>query len=349
MIKPSVRHVAVNVAELFQCHVIVEKFEDMYAFAMLCIQWSSLARGDASLIETIYGLRRVDSSKKDGSISPLKRRQHMLSVALMVVLPRIMTYLREMSSRINQGRNNSNLNFQRNQNNQTDSNGISVLDTSVFSSTARMLNDIAISAQHIFATVFPYIELGWDISVGLQKLLYVCGRSDYHHPAFALLGMTLMKKNSIMMSSEVSPSSTIPNTEENIRSRISGVLSRNWPVTIVLALVLALRTAEYLQVNQQTLSDNNLTNRLTQPIPVPPAPPAGKVARGGCVPPLDATLCAVCNKKRTNPCASTSGYVMCYICLLSHVRERGTCPVTGQVCRESDIIRLYEEDVATVD
>jgi hypothetical protein len=118
----------------------------------------------------------------------------------------------------------------------------------------------------------------------------------------------------------------------------------NWPVTVVLMLILAVRTTEYLHSHSAQLSAGSLSSRLAQPAPLPAVPKPAPVGKGCVIPPLDASLCALCNKKRTNPCASTSGYVLCYMCLLPYVREHRSCPVTGLPCTELGIIRLYEEE-----
>lgn len=76
---------------------------------------------------------------------------------------------------------------------------------------------------------------------------------------------------------------------------------------------------------------------------IPPVPVQLKVGRGCVVPPQNNT-CPLCRKKRNNPCASSSGFVFCYICLLEAVRESPFCPVTGISCVESDILRLYEDN-----
>ena len=57
---------------------------------------------------------------------------------------------------------------------------------------------------------------------------------------------------------------------------------------------------------------------------------------------LDGSTCPLCRRARVAPCASTSGHVFCYACLLSHVRVHGTCPVTGLACAAGQIRKLYE-------
>jgi hypothetical protein len=53
--------------------------------------------------------------------------------------------------------------------------------------------------------------------------------------------------------------------------------------------------------------------------------------------------CPLC---RRTPCAQptalTTGYVYCLVCILPFVQEHGYCPVTGQKCDETNMVRLYE-------
>lgn len=75
---------------------------------------------------------------------------------------------------------------------------------------------------------------------------------------------------------------------------------------------------------------------------IPPPEPL-KTARGCLIPPPNKT-CAICREKQINPCASSSGYVFCYLCLVRFVRDSPTCPISGISCTESDILRLYEDN-----
>jgi hypothetical protein len=57
----------------------------------------------------------------------------------------------------------------------------------------------------------------------------------------------------------------------------------------------------------------------------------------------DKSLCALCRRKRVDPCATTGGYVFCYLCILAHVRRYARCPITALPCSELDIVKLYQD------
>lgn len=53
--------------------------------------------------------------------------------------------------------------------------------------------------------------------------------------------------------------------------------------------------------------------------------------------------CPVCLMKIQTPTAcSISGYVYCWKCIISHLKERSTCPVTGHQITLDDLVRIYE-------
>ena len=62
--------------------------------------------------------------------------------------------------------------------------------------------------------------------------------------------------------------------------------------------------------------------------------------------PISKDLCPLCRRKRLHPVAiSSSGYVYCFHCIVTHIRTHGKyCPLTGLPCSEesSSLIRLYE-------
>ncbi len=93
-----------------------------------------------------------------------------------------------------------------------------------------------------------------------------------------------------------------------------------------------------------TADENNMgSSRRKLPIPPPPMNPEVLVDDEGNTRHIDKWSCPICHEPRINPTASTSGYVFCYRCLIMHLRQMGErCPVTGMLCKESMVIRLFE-------
>ena len=94
--------------------------------------------------------------------------------------------------------------------------------------------------------------------------------------------------------------------------------------------------------NSSNNYNNNNSNVHAKPS-IPPIPQQLKVGRG-CIIPPNSNNCPICRKKRINPCAASSGYVFCYLCLFNSVQLSPFCPVSGISCTESEILRLYEEN-----
>jgi len=90
---------------------------------------------------------------------------------------------------------------------------------------------------------------------------------------------------------------------------------------------------------QEVGMDERDPRRITKlPIPPPPMPP-NLIQEIN----VDKWSCPICKEPRINTTASTSGYVYCYKCLVSHIRNVGEyCPMTGMPCREDRVVRLFE-------
>ncbi|KAF3604809.1 hypothetical protein DY000_02051498 [Brassica cretica] len=86
--------------------------------------------------------------------------------------------------------------------------------------------------------------------------------------------------------------------------------------------------------------------RLTAPTvyPPPPPPPSPKVAKEGIHLPPDRTLCALCLQKLANPSVVTvSGFVFCYSCVFKYVSQYKRCPVTLIPASVDQIRRLFHD------
>lgn len=324
-----------------QVDSLVDQFEDFYSILMGVLQWKCLGSSQSSLVESFYGLKRVPLDSAGGDISSAQKGA---SLAYLIVLPRIMTYLRDASKIIRERARNSSSSVPSTLDELDGLERDAPTDDIPPTITDRLYTTfvtIQESCTLFLANAFPFVEFTGDIAVIAYQLMYLCDRSVHHHPLFALLGMKLEKQRGARPTASSITNSSIVGT--NMQSARTESSYSNWPVVIVLSLVLAVRAAEYLRSNNNALEASSLAARLAVPLPVPPVPQPAKIGRGCVVPPMDASLCALCAKTRTNACASNSGYVFCYMCILPYVREHSTCPVTGLFCKEGDIIRLYEE------
>ena len=78
--------------------ILIDQFENFYSVFLAAIQWNMLSSTGGSLIESLYGLKRTNTlNGNNRSISKhtagLSVQQKILSIAFMVVLPRVMQHL----------------------------------------------------------------------------------------------------------------------------------------------------------------------------------------------------------------------------------------------------------------
>lgn len=346
MIEPAIRHLFLYISGITNNDTLINGFEDVYTLIILCLQWQSLSSNDASITEKLYGLKRINSSNSSNQY--ISRKQKMLSLVLMILLPRLIDKLRTFAQQINEG-----FQFQSRNENQTimpSTTSSNIVLQYIPTRLHQPIQTIYTSIQKLHyytiktcALLLPYIEFSADISVIAYQIMYLCGKSEYHHPIFALLNMKLSKSRFLQNTTTNNNSTTsTTNIQQNNATTGTNNITNNWSVIIVLTLILTVRTAEYLRSHQNEHENQNLSGRLSGPVALPSVPEAGKVGRGCIIPSLDSNICSICNHTRQNPCASSSGYVFCYLCLLPYIREFHRCPVTGLHCEEMDIIRLYE-------
>ena len=98
-----------------------------------------------------------------------------------------------------------------------------------------------------------------------------------------------------------------------------------------------------LSSQQQEISDTS--HNIPLPPPPKPSPPLPYQQQStSTIRSIQSHKCPLCHENHVNPAASTSGYVFCYRCLVQYIRdnEKEECPITGKVCREMDIITIFE-------
>ncbi|KAJ1421929.1 Pex12 amino terminal region-domain-containing protein [Ochromonadaceae sp. CCMP2298] len=339
-IKPALRHVAMFIAERYNVDFLLEQFDTLYTALLAIAQWRFMSRTGSSVMESMYGFQR----KSDGTGglwgvgsggaagSAISARQRVLSVYVMVLLPHALESLRAIFEIIRARSESQPQSQPPNPERASDNGPPPLVRTPALSfRVARALGAAVRCSVERLAYAYPYLELTGELSVAAFQLLFLCNQTPYHHPVFALLGMTLEKTGLRGGRAQTVPPGTAGTGAVGV-----GV---SLPVAVVLAVVLCVKAAEYLR-NDESLTASHLTTRLTSRTALPPPPTPVKVGRGCVVP--DPSLCALCRQPRANPTASTGGYVFCFMCLLPFVREHGRCPVTRVPCNERDIIRLYE-------
>lgn len=310
MVLPSIRHVYLSLASYANWDGLHVHSDNLALLTSGAIEaYHMLFRPmSSSWIESVYGLSRVRVSPR---LAPLGTCQRIVSLCYLLLMPRIIAWLQSLRRE-------------------------SEAPAPDASPRARFLHQLRSHLSTLLSLVGDGLFLAEQASTYLFRLLYLIGRSRYHHPVFALLQMEIFKtKHATPLANSNSDAETSPSNTE--RPADSG---SNWTMRLIVGLIFAAKLAAWITSND--LSEHHLNRKIAaeQPIPDPPKP--SKVCAGGVIPPADARLCPLCCKTRQDPCAATSGYVYCYLCIVQALRQNRSCPVTGVPCQESDLVRLYD-------
>ena len=329
LIKPALRHVAQYFANSLQREELLLHFEDAFAGMVAVIEYCSFVRNDASIVESAYGLARVSISE-DGSPKSTTWKQKALSIVMRMILPRIAERIRDWAEQPSQTDNSSQSNLQRE--------GSARWQDLLQSQIIKAVDGV----KRAVSAAYPYAQLGCDLSILVFQLLYVCNRSIYHHPVFALLGMQLMRRKHLPAQSNTevpvgTPTGSTPTSSAGV----------NWPVATVLASFSPSAQPNTCTITATTWraitclgawQRRNRHHHRRRPRRSDEA-----VRYHQLTPP-----CVHCVAEASQSLCEQQRYVLCYMCLLPYVRQNGTCPISGQRCGEGDLIRLYEDSSGTV-
>ncbi len=328
MFKPAFRHIFSTLAVQLNQIELLDYYEFFYFLISSSMDAIHLFSDKASsFIESLNGLRRVPISLTPKSFNPSARKtsnptelflyQRTISLAYVMVVPRLIEAIRSMRDQLHHLEENHR--YQR---------SYYLFFKYMLIKGITMLSEYGLAIE--------------QIGLVMTRILYVFQKIPFHHPLFFLLQMKLVKakhldqSQSSSLSQRSRPILQSPSSPSNTQS------NRNWQMSLILGIILTIRAAEWYLNNDFT--SEHLTTRLTKKIEIPPYPKPMAVAStsNAVIPPADRRLCALCCQRRKNPCASSSGYVFCYNCILPYVRERKVCPITQLPCNEQDLIKLFE-------
>lgn len=352
MCKPAMRHLYQSFAmQSSDPDHMMDYFESVFTLFSTALEGTALfsANRQAGIMESIYGYQRISdgtggilySSTNDNhsnnnvGYSEMTLTQKTASMLYILLIPRILSILQHIKEYARELYANSNMG-------DSTSPGEDVHFTKrwvhiILATTMKVYKNILYYTTKTLDIILPHLLALEAISVTVMKLLYILKLTPYHHPLFALFGMRLVKQRL------VSPSNTNADTAPStltIQSPTTSSYQRSWHLTAIMGLVFTIRAVDWMMnTDHQT---EHINQRITTPIAPPPPPQPIKVASDGIIPHRNTRLCPICNKERTNPCATSSGYVFCYMCIFPIVRDTQQCPVTKLPCAEHDLIRLYE-------
>ncbi len=362
MVKPAIRHIFYSASlQSTDPDIMLSAFETLYSFIYSIVEGMCLfAEGNnASLMEGIYGYQRARPNPIDNNTNvssatqylPLTQNQKVFSLLYFIIMPRMLSVLKAIRSLASYlDRRDQRIDEENSRNDMSSSSFIVRLLKRLIQGVLSVHRKALKYGVQLIAHILPHLLALESMTTTVFYILYLLKIVPQHHPLFALLNMELVKKTSLSaMNVGVTtvPSTGAASTTASIQpSTLSSAISssRGWHLTAIVGVMFALRAADWM-VNTDHSADH-INNRLGLVAKPPPPPKPLKVARGGVIPLQDGRLCSLCGKIRTNPCAASSGYVFCYICILDFVRDNGKCPVTHLPCLERDLIRLFENPEA---
>ncbi|TKY61348.1 Peroxisome biogenesis protein 12 [Spatholobus suberectus] len=341
-------------------HKLLDFEDESFALLMLVLESHTLRTTDASFSESLYGLRRrpanitVKSDDATPAAGSLRRRQKVLSVVFLVVLPYLKSKLHSIFNREREARLQATLWGDENEGYDDGRGGLeqdfSRVSTPTSDAGASVSTRIANRVQRIVGFCYPWLHASTE---GLQfayQLLYLLDATGYYSLALHALGIHVCRATGQEL---MDTSSRISKMRSRERERLRGP---QWLKTLQGALLSCTYTAlDYAQTGliaavfffkMMEWWYQSAEERMSAPTvyPPPPPPPPPKVAKEGIPLPQDRTICPLCSQKRVNPSVVTvSGFVFCYACIFKYISQHKRCPITLMPATVDQIRRLFHD------
>ncbi|KAK7337940.1 hypothetical protein VNO77_18532 [Canavalia gladiata] len=342
-------------------HKLLDFEDESFALLMLVLESHTLRTTDASFSESLYGLRRrpanITANNDATASADLRRRQRLLSVVFLVVLPYFKSKLHSIYNKEREARLQASLWGDENDGYAAgDDRGAfeqdyySQVSTSTSDPAASITTRIAKRVQRVVGLCYPWLHAGNE---GLQfayQLLYLLDATGYYSLALHALGIHVCRATGQEL---MDTSSRISKMRSRERQRLRGP---QWLKTLQGALLSCTYTVlDYAQTGliaavfffkMMEWWYQSAEERMSAPTvyPPPPPPPPPKVAKEGIPLPPDRTVCPLCSQKRVNPSVVTvSGFVFCYACVFKYITQYKRCPITLMPATVDQIRRLFHD------
>ncbi|KAH6761961.1 peroxin-12 [Perilla frutescens var. hirtella] len=346
-------------------HKILDYEDEFFALLMLALETHSLRTTDASFSESLYGLRRrgvkiklkksnlLTDSGDDVHHTGLQKRQKVLSVAFLVVLPYLKSKLQSIYNREREASLQASLWGDSDERFDDDyvsggnhSFGSRDGSNAEASARARCIKRL----RKIVGACYPWLHAGNEGLSFAYQLLYLLDATGFHSLGLHALGIHVCRATGQELMDTSSRISKIRSRERErlrgspwLKALQGGLLSCAYSVldyaqTGLIAAVFFFKMMEWWYQSAE--------ERMSAPTvyPPPPPPPPPKVAKEGIPLPPDRTLCPLCLQKRANPSVmAVSGFVFCYTCVFKYASQYKRCPVTLMPATVDQIRRLFHD------
>ncbi|KAL4352306.1 hypothetical protein GQ457_06G018490 [Hibiscus cannabinus] len=347
-------------------HKVLDYEDEFFAMLMLVLETHSLRTTDASFAESLYGLRRraakirtkqadIRSKTSDGiQHSSLEKRQRVLSVVFLVVLPYLKSKLHSIYNKEREARLQASL-WGPGDERFEDVDYFVEGEDSIASRTsteaeATIRTRLAKNIQKIIGLCYPWLHATTEGLTFTYQLLYLLDATGFYSVGLHALGIHVCRATGQELMDTSSRISKIRSRErERLRGppwvkAVQGALLKcayvvlDYAQTGLIAAVFIFKMMEWWYQSAE--------ERMSAPTvyPPPPPPPPPKVAKDGIPLPPDRTICPLCSQKRVNPSVVTvSGFVFCYACVHKYVSQYKRCPVTLMPADIDQIRRLFHD------
>ncbi|CAK8574405.1 unnamed protein product [Lathyrus sativus] len=337
-------------------HKLLDYEDESFSLLMLVLEAHSLRTADASFSESLYGLRRRpvniklnnDSDAAATATSQLRRRQKLVSLLFLVVLPYLKSKLHSIYNKEREARIQASLWGDENESYDFEQN--SLVSTSTLDARASITTRITKRFQKIVGICYPLLHAGTEGFQFAYQMLYLLDATGYYSLALHALGIHVCRASGQEL---MDASSRISKIRSRERERLRGP---QWIKTLQGALLSCTYTVlDYAQTGliaavfffkMMEWWYQSAEERMSAPTvyPPPPPPPPPKVAKEGVQLPPDRTVCPLCLQKRVNPSVITvSGFVFCYACVFKFVTQYKRCPATMMPATVDQIRRLFHD------
>ncbi|CAF2103273.1 BnaA05g33000D [Brassica napus] len=337
-------------------HRILDYEDEFYAALMLILEGHSLRTTEASFAESLYGLKRksVRLRFRLNKGSGLEKRQRILSVVFLVVLPYFKSKLHGIYNKEREARLRESLWGEEDQ-------GFDEADFFTEEEPVVSRGDcgdqelsvrvqVATRIKKFVAVCYPWMHASSEGLSFTYQLLYLLDATGFYSLGLQALGVQICRATGQELMDTSSRISKIRNHErERLRGppwlkTVQGALLTcsyavlDYAQTGLIAAVFIFKMMEWWYQS----AEERLTAPTVYPPPLPP--PSPKVAKEGIPLPPDRTICALCSQKRANPSVVTvSGFVFCYSCVFKYVSQYKRCPVTLIPASVDQIRRLFHD------
>ncbi|KAJ8760393.1 hypothetical protein K2173_015060 [Erythroxylum novogranatense] len=347
-------------------HKVLDYEDEFFALLMLILEAHSLRTTDASFSEHLYGMRRraVKISVKKDNIhlnsgdeiehSGLQKRQRVLSVVFLVVLPYFKSKLHSIYNREREAMLQASL-WGNSDELIGESDYFNGAETSLLSrensnTETTVRTRLMKKIRKVIYACYPWLHASSEGLSFTYQLLYLLDATGFYSLGLQVLGIHVCRATGQEMMDSSSRISKIRSRErERLRGppwlkALQGTLLRctyavlDYAQTGLIASVFIFKMMEWWYQSAE--------ERMSAPTvyPPPPPPPPPKVAKEGIPLPPDKTICPLCSQKRANPSVVTvSGFVFCYACIFKYVTQYNRCPVTLMPATVDQIRRLFHD------